>query len=442
MEINPRCQQVLYRHFPTAHAWADVTQVHGGLLPPVDVITFGSPCQDMSIAGAREGLDGDRSVLFFEATRIIGEMREATQGRSPRFAVWENVDGARSSHAGRDFARVLGEFRQRGALDLGWRVVDSQWFGLAQGRERVFLVADFGGQCAGEVLALSQSLRGDPPPRRSTGPGAAAAAEGGARSSGVGLRPISHALTSGGHDAMEDGTGRGVPIVAVPALATTLTGRYAKGTDSDATATLLAFNESQITSRQNAANPRPGQPAPTLAANRYATTIAFLGTDDGHDARAELSPTLRSGNGRGRNPMAVAFTERTRPEGRTLECQEELAYALTDPGSGGKAHSRAIAHAISGGNGRADLGYTLKSSNEGGRTDERVIHDGWRIRRLTPRECERLQGFPDDWTAVGADGKPLSDSARYQALGNAVSVPVARWLGTNLLAALDMEGLS
>jgi DNA (cytosine-5)-methyltransferase 1 len=136
------------------------------------------------------------------------------------------------------------------------------------------------------------------------------------------------------------------------------------------------------------------------------TYIAFSSKDSGNDA-GDLAPTLRSMNNdkshiNGGGQVAVAFTERARADGRNFEAQEELAYALTNPGSGGRTHSRQIS-------------------------------DGYGVRRLTPTECERLQGFPDSHTATGSEGKPISDSARYRMLGNAVAVPCADWIGRQIM---------
>ena len=148
----------------------DITQINGAEIEPVDIITFGSPCQDLSVAGKRDGLEGKRSNLFYQAVRIIREMREATNGVYPRIAVWENVPGAFSSNGGQDFRSVLEEITEaeipmpksgrwatagmvRGnGRSAAWRVLDAQYFGIAQRRKRIFLVCDFAGQRAGEIL--------------------------------------------------------------------------------------------------------------------------------------------------------------------------------------------------------------------------------------------------------------------------------------------------
>ena len=156
----------------------DITKINGGKIPPVDIISFGSPCQDLSISGKQAGLSGKRSRLFREAVRIIYEMREATNGIYPAFAVWENVPGAFSSNKGEDFRTVLeeitkasipmpdsGKWAQAGmvrisGIDVAWRQMDAQYWGIPQRRKRIFLVADFRGRRAAEILFKPESLLG------------------------------------------------------------------------------------------------------------------------------------------------------------------------------------------------------------------------------------------------------------------------------------------
>jgi len=143
VEWDKHCQQVLAHHWPDVPKWWDVSDVNGAELPAVDVITFGSPCQDLSVAGKRAGLEGSRSGLFFEATRIIKEMQDATGNTFPRYAIWENVPGAFNSRNGDDFEAVIQEMADLGAGHIEWHCLDAQFFGVPQRRRRVFVIAVF-----------------------------------------------------------------------------------------------------------------------------------------------------------------------------------------------------------------------------------------------------------------------------------------------------------
>ena len=181
-EIAPFPIRVTTKRIPSMKHYGDICSINGAEIEPVDIITFGSPCTDMSLAGKRAGLDGKQSVLFHEALRIIKEMRLNTHGQYPRFIVWENVPGAFSSNKGQDFQAVLREIVKikDEALDvplpakwlpagevvgdgfsMAWRAIDAQYFGVAQRRRRIYLIADLTGRCAGDVLFESESLSGN-----------------------------------------------------------------------------------------------------------------------------------------------------------------------------------------------------------------------------------------------------------------------------------------
>lgn len=206
-EIEPFPIRVTTKRLPFMKHYGDVSRLNGADLEPVDVITFGSPCQDMSVAGRRAGLDGSRSNLFYEAVRIAKEMREATNGRYPTWLCWENVPGAFSSNSGSDFKAVLDEIRKikdpeadtprpakwpnAGCIladdhSVAWRVFDAQYWGVPQRRKRIYLVADLAGQRAGKVLFESEGLSGYTPQGFRSWQGSAGAAEEGAHPAGVG----------------------------------------------------------------------------------------------------------------------------------------------------------------------------------------------------------------------------------------------------------------
>ena len=180
-EVEPFAIRVTTKRLPQMKHYGDVSAISGADLPPVDIITFGSPCQDMSIAGKRDGLDGSRSSLFYEAIRIVKEMRCATNGKQPRFIVWENVPGAFSSNKGQDFKAVLeavigvkepaaevpapakkgwpdADYYLGDGWSVAYRVLDAQWWGVPQRRKRIFLVADFAGRGAKEILFESEGV--------------------------------------------------------------------------------------------------------------------------------------------------------------------------------------------------------------------------------------------------------------------------------------------
>lgn len=190
-EIEPFPIRVTKQRFPGMKHLGSVTDVKGDEVEPVDIITFGSPCQDLSVAGKQAGIHaGERSNLFFEAIRIIKEMRDGTSDQYPRFAVWENVPGAFSSNRGRDFQAVLqafcgicetepvpvpeppkGKWKSAGCIvgigwSLAWRVYDAQFWGVPQRRKRIYLIADFGSERAGQILFESKGVCWNPPQSR------------------------------------------------------------------------------------------------------------------------------------------------------------------------------------------------------------------------------------------------------------------------------------
>ena len=326
----------------------DITKIHGDQIEPVDCITFGSPCQGLSMAGKRLGFDDNRSVLFLDAARIIKEMRTATNGMYPTFAVWENVPGAFSSNGGEDFRAVLeelarveqpdasiprpsgrgGRWSKAGAIagngwSLAWRQLDAQYWGVPQRRKRIALVVDFGGQRAAEILFERTSLSGNPDESIK----AWEATPGHSQASHSGCDRTSEKVI---YDARGNGNGRTCP---------TITGDH----------------ENRITDY---------------------TAIAI--------------------------------------ERKTFNEQSFSHYKESDKCSTLKAKAGNI------GNGSECL------------IAEKAIR--WIVRRLTPVECERLQGFPDNYTNIGdwtdSKGKKhkYADSPRYKALGNSIALPQWFWL--------------
>lgn len=432
VERDPMAAGVLDYRWPGVPKFDDVTTFGKGQAGgPVDLICGGFPCQDLSVAGRRAGLAGERSGLFYEFMRLAAEF-------APRWIILENVPGLLSSDGGRDMAIVTNTLA---GLGYGWayRVLDSQYFGLAQRRRRVFIVCCLGDPArAAQVLFERDCLPGHSQPGGKAGAIASALTANGAGAgggaddnSGQANHIIAQPLRAG-RQFSDMGDGQSNVVVAYPDPAYTLadsTGtRTGSGRDAQDTFVIqqngsdiqtnhkpgaltagmargtsgpVVFDTTQITSSGNYSNPQPGDPCHPLAA--------------------------------GAHPPAIAFTERGRDGGRQLEWQEGVAYALTSPGDGGRTMDRCIAYNWQSG---GDVRHNFSEDNSPALSVSQVPAVG--VRRLTPRECERLQGFPDDWTlwrSQNGERVEQSDSARYRQLGNAVSVPVAEWIARRIVEA-------
>ena len=413
-----------------AHA-GDVTQLHGGKLPPVDIVTFGSPCQGLSLAGQRRGLADERSGLFMEAIRIIDEMREATHGEYPRFALFENVPGALSSAGGRDFAAVLQSFTKAqipmpysgrwanagmvrgGGVDLAWCVYDAQYFGTAQRRRRLFLVCDFAGRSAGEILFVPKSLRGYFEAGGTPRQGLAAFAE---------SRPD----TAGGEIVVLNDQGGASLTVERSGISPTLRSQ----THGNLPVVAAGFDLQQITSKTNRSTLRPVQP--TLCETGQPHVLTMATGQANAEVLADIAPTLNCNH---EQPLLVhpqiagtlcaSGAGLSRPAGMGSETD----FCITSAGFRYKA-----------GSATGSLGYqeetapTLLAAQQSG-----VLHHHYAdliVRRLTPLECERLQGFPDFWTEQGG-GRSISDTSRYQMLGNSIAVPCVAYIMQGIYHALE-----
>lgn len=386
--------------------FGDITKLSGGEVPAVDVVIGGSPCQDLSVAGKRAGLAGERSGLYMEQIRIIKEMRERdkTGGRTgqsvrPRYMVWENVPGAFSSGKGEDFAAVLeeaariadestviprppkGKWRTAGCImgngfSIAWRVLDAQFWGVPQRRRRITLVADFGGNAATEILFERESLPGDP-----VASGTVRESIAGDTADCVGITNRSRS-TGGVSETLRACSHGALPVVlgsadtAVwPEKARTLTARY----DSSAC----------VDRGQNVVCVGNGQ-ANQLRLSDKAGTLSGM-----HDQQAVLCAAV--------------------------DCRN-----VTE---------------------NQDINGTLQAKSTGGQSLnlQNVCRVNKTVRRLTPLECERLQGFPDGWTDIGdwvdSKGKKqkTTDSARYKALGNSIALPPWKWVLKRLCAQYERD---
>ena len=398
---------VLAYRYPDVPLYCDVSKVLVDDLPDCDFLTYGFPCQDLSVAGKRKGLEGERSGLFFEATRLIRGLH--ARGSGFRFAVAENVKGLFSADNGHAFARCIRELRQCGASEIGWSVYDSQYFGLAQRRKRVFIVSDFGGESCDQVLAITESLHGNTAPKREAWKGASGGTGSGFTASSYGgYERGCGTLRGEGGDI-----GGGSETLAVDVYNGEVTG------DTAATVT-------SATGIANASGPK---------------VVGWNG-DVTPKASEDVSVTLRSQQGG--EGVGVAFQQNERSEVRYIGGNVAGSLAA-DPGMQNQNFIQQGGEKV----GMAQMNPTVYQ--EDGKTVEGMcaMRGATMVRRLTPMECERLQGFPDGWTSnrcilelEGNRWKPKGkveeqkDGPRYRQMGNAVSVPVAEYLGHRMAQAV------
>jgi len=418
-EIDKSAIAVTKKHFPNMVHLGDITKINGVEIEPVDIISAGSPCQNLSVAGNREGLAGSESQLFHEFIRIVREMREATNNEYPRYILWENVLGAYSSNGGQDFRAVLQEILQsqiptpksgrwatagmvRGAgYSLAWRTLDAQYFGVPQRRKRIFLVADFRGQSAPEILFECESDAGDFAESRSAWKEVAACAGDGVEVTSrcpkmwcSGGR-ISNPLLASGAEAFgvggENKTAH--PLRANPSKA-----------DKPCSTTYVL--QGSMIGRDDKNGPQGDGINEDISftlntTDRHAVAYAICSTSSN-----SRCPKMWCSGGRISNPLLASGTLTLyENHGRDSRITGPLEVAPTicrKYGTGGN-NTPLVVRGFEG-----DIARTLIARHT--------------VRRLTPIECERLMGFPDNWTAGH------SDSARYRMLGNSVAVPCAEYI--------------
>lgn len=420
-EIDKAARGVLADRFPDVHLYTDVKEVTGDGLRELGVdrrrtvLSAGFPCQDLSVAGARRGMvrdSGTRSALFWEVDRLLGELR-------PAWVVLENVPGLLSSRRGRDMGAVLGSLADRG-YGFAYRVLDAQHFGVPQRRRRVVVVGRLGddGTSPAQVLLEPEGVPGHPLPGVSSGPHVAAGVGRGATACGV-LGDIAHTLTGQGHDAGEDGTGRGTPIVATPlAMRGREGGAQLEVMDEDGPSPTLRAGDGG-SSRSPLVMIEPavafhmtqgGAESPALGAKSGGMGVAYVADRTTALDTAQGGPDDNAAQG----GHLVAFQKVIRSGARDADgnlppevwAERDIAATLN----------------------LNDLGSESRAVEVGDHLDSDVT-----VRRLTPTECERLQGFPDGHTATSW-GKTQADSPRYKQMGNAVAVPVFTWVARRIAA--------
>ena len=369
-EIEPFPRAVLAHRFPHTRLHGDFTTIEDQY-EAIDLLVGGTPCQSFSVAGLRGGMDDARGNLALEYLRLADRLR-------PRWLVWENVPGVLSSNGGRDFGSILGGMGELG-YGVAYRVLDAQHFGVPQRRRRVFVVGYFGDwRRAAAVLFERHSLSGNTPPRRETGEIVAALTANGVGTCGAddnqgqaGL--ISHCLNAGGMRRQDYET--------ETLIAHALRGEgFDASEDGTGRGMPLVFDTTQITSA--------GVPP--------AVAFDLRGREGGAQIEGPHgTANIRAASG-GSSRSYVAFAQNQRNEVRAMD----------------------VAGALAAKRGTKQQTYIADSA----------------VRRLTPRECERLQGFPDDFSLVPYRNKPAADGPRYKAIGNSMAVPVMRWIGERIAA--------
>lgn len=446
-EIESFPIEVTKKRFPEMKHLGDITKVDGAEIEPVDIVTFGSPCQDLSVAGKRAGLDGERSGLFMEAVRIIKEMRCKTNGRYPSIAIWENVPGAFSSNKGEDFRTVLEELckikrsdtlipkpPKRGGrnawndaglivgdgFSIAWRVLDAQFWGVPQRRRRIFLVADFRGQCAGEILFEREGLSRSFAESRKAWKG------------------ITHSLACGSDakvwDARGNGDGRTCPTITGDhnnriTDYTALCVRERCGCEGGGKGVLIQENKSGTISCNN------DQFLVITDADLYnqahSGDIAnCLNIDDIDEARANEIIVMATQQGGTEIGYDLCPTI-TAAAGTSGNNQPVICYALDR-----SSFNQGINAQYDIGIDDSGIAQTLVAKGPGAVCSivclGKVEVD---LRRLTPTECGRLQGMPDWW----CEDVPHSDSAEYKMWGNGMALPCVLYVMENVVSVLSLR---
>jgi DNA (cytosine-5)-methyltransferase 1 len=433
-EIEPFPCAVTAHHYPDVKQVGDITKIDVDKLEPVDIICAGSPCQDLSIAGKREGLAGERSGLFRKAVDIVHALRNRTG--KPKLFIWENVCGAFSSNGGSDFRAVLeeigqtkipmpenGKWASAGLVELpgcqiAWRVLDSQFFGVPQRRKRIFLIASFGKRCAGEILFIEPSLPRDSEKGRETRERTTASSK---RSIGEasGNKQIVYPFDSLSSNSMKSSNPHS------------------------------GCHETQIAKTLDTTIPTPEKNQGGVAILKMRSGCE--GGGKGALISEEKSLTLSTKNDQVLFEKKSVGCDIYNGGGNVPMIQEIQGVGVKDNIAGTLDSNYYKGQGVRGGVERTAVcdtyqktvgslcGHDDRGFNGQDVAQDKLISVKKTVRRLTPIECERLQGWEDNYTNVPLNGKPASDSARYKALGNGMAQPCARWLMQRVVDVLGQE---
>lgn len=436
-EIEPFPSTVVDHHFAFKNV-GDMTKITEEMLDelgPVELLVGGTPCQSFSVAGLRGGLDDPRGNLALRFVQLAAVLK-------PEWIVWENVPGVLSSGKGRDFGTFLGALGELG-YGFAYPILDAQWFGVAQRRRRVFVVAHAGDwRRAAAVLFERESVFGNPPTRGKAGQGITSSPQG---------------------------------------IAGNVSSKWAKGTGGpagDECYNLVAsYGFKQGANHSGACGGLTEDCEPPLTFGQDHNLIAFHPTQDPISSDDGLTHSLGCGSSRGCATAAVAYDItgiRATVGGRETDCHTALrsrapgqseastttvvaqgftysgysnqpAWMTGDrtdclPASGHSDGSHQGVGVIAFDTYNQTLNQTLRAgASERAHEQVGAVFNGMSVRRLTPRECERLQGFPDDYTLVTYRNKPAADGPRYKALGNSMAVPVMRWIGERIAIVSQLK---
>jgi DNA (cytosine-5)-methyltransferase 1 len=447
-EIEKFPSQVLAHHYPNVPNFGDMTKFkEWNLESNIDVFVGGTPCQSFSVAGLRKGLDDPRGNLMLTYLAIADKYR-------PRWLVWENVPGVLSSNGGKDFGTFLGGLGELG-YGFAYRVLDAQYFGVAQRRRRVFVVGYLGDwRRAAAVLFERHSLSGDLAPRREKRQGATASVASGVAVSdyevagtldkGVPGRGIGH---NGNYDSQVVSIAKQWPSEVAPTLTTDFADKLGQNNQHIdgqrggffVPAQPIALAENTIGRQpENGGNGDrftdggPMYPLNATGVHGVAQPIFFEPrSPDGVPRIYPMegaAPTLNTMGGGQREPCVT----HTIVHGTQDPCVSDIAFAQGTNNGGENVLIKAVGTDLYNGAITGDVAATMSTAGSTSSKTGPTVMQQMAVRRLTPKECERLQGFGDNYTDIKPNGKQTSDGPRYKALGNSMAVPVMAWIGKRI----------
>lgn len=451
-EVESNCIDITRYRFKDVMHVGSVTELKGDEIQPVDIITFGSPCQDLSIAGKRKGLKGNRSGLFIHAIRIIREMRLATNGKYPTFIIWENVPGAFSSNNGEDFRAVLEKVTNAnipmpasgkwatagmvrgGEVDTAWRVLDAQYWGVPQRRKRIYLIGDFGGQRAGEILFKSESVLGYTPKSK----------EQRAEAAGQSTNSLRTESSRGGEVLGLDFAHADSVVRTYKDITPTLVQNMGRGGGQTP---CIMYEQRTIAIDQGGGKSQCGittELSPTLTCTHGGEPVIYSEKRNVIPLRDEVTRNKAS-NGLGVGKVGGPCPTLTTADIHSVFYEAYQHHGYRETQINGTLRAAGGSY---GGGSETLITESTKTKGNIPSTPKKSIKDLLKkatqkvvyiIRRLTPVEGERLQGYPDDWTKYGADGNIIADTARYRAIGNSICVYCAERLYIGIIRILQEE---